>query len=377
MNRSNNKGLFWGVIIVVILVMVILLNGSRKSSGNVIKIGYYGPFTGPVAGDTGADIANGWKMAVEDNHVIGDKKVEVIYEDDGCDPQKATSAATKLLNVDKVDVLVSGVCSGSTLAGVPLAEARKKILFTPVSTTPKLTDAGDYVFRTSASSVKTAEAASSLLDRLGYKKVAILYEVADFTVGWKDAFTKKFGADSTHSIMATESVQSKDLDVKTSLLKITQTKPQAILFIFNSTVSLNAAIKQVADMKIAIPIIGNDYMGVRSVVENPQANGMYASVYKYNSGNPRLIDLLSRYEKTYHTKPSTEIYPALAYDGYNVVFAALQKCNGADTDCVKQALYGTKNFDGISGLISIDKNGDTEREFTLKKIQNGNLTDIQ
>lgn len=371
----SKRNLVWILVVIVIVLISIFSRGT--SSTDTIKIGYFGPFTGPVAGDTGADIANGFKLALADRDTIAGKKVEIIFEDDGCDPKKAASAANKLINIDRVKILVSGVCSGSTLAAAPIAEQNKVILFTPVSTSPKITDAGDYVFRTSASSIKTAQAASGLLDTFGYRKIAVLFEAADYTVGWKDAFIKEFTAVPGNSIVTTESVVSTDTDLKTQLLKIAQSKPDAVMFVLNSTVTLNSAIKQMRDLKIDLPVIGNEYMGVRPIVENPLAEGMFASLYSYDSDAPKLVALLKRYKDTYGNLPSTEIYPALAYDGFNVLMDAIEACGGDDPECVKAALYKTAGYQGISGLITIDKNGDTERRFTLKEIKGGKLVDLK
>ncbi len=365
------------ILIIVIIVLIAVFGRTSSSSTDTIKIGYFGPFTGPVAGDTGADIANGFKLASADRAMVGNKKVKVIYEDDACDPKKAAAAANKLVSIDKVKVLVSGVCSGSTLAAAPIAEQNKVILLTPVSTSPKITDAGDYIFRTSASSIVTAQAASRLLGSFNYKKVAVLFETADYTVGWKDAFIKEFSLVVGNSVAATESVVPTDTDMKTQLLKLGQVKPDAILLVLNSTVTMNNAIKQMRDLKINAPVIGNEYMGVKQVVTNPLADGMYASVYKYDSNSPKLISLLTRYADTYKTTPSTEIYPALAYDGYNVLLNAIEACGSDSPECIKAELYKTSGYQGISGVITMDANGDTQREFTLKQIKGGKLVDVK
>lgn len=158
------------VLLVVLIVVAKSFNGAKDSSqtlSETIKIGYFGPFTGPVATTSGEDVGNGWKLAVSKRPTIAGKQVEVIYEDDACDPKKAASAANKLISVDKVKILINGVCSGSMIAVMPIAENAKAILFTPVSTSPKITDGGDYVFRTSASSVHTAKAMADAITKLG------------------------------------------------------------------------------------------------------------------------------------------------------------------------------------------------------------------
>ena len=371
-----NKGLktIVSLVVIVLIVWAIVAN-VRTSSSNAIKIGYFGPFTGPVAGSTGLDIANGFKLAYAANHTINGKNVQIVYEDDACDPQKAVSAANKLIDIDKVNVLVSGVCSGSSLSAAPIAEAHKVILFTPVSTTPRLTTAGDYVFRTSASAVVTADAILKYVTDSGYKKVAILYESAEYPTGIKDSFTKKFTAIPGNVITDTESSAPKETDFRTQLTKISQTNADIFLIVMNSTVTANAVLKQRAELAIKTPVIGNEYFIQKEVIANPDAEGVLASTYRYDSTSPAFLSLMKTYQDTYHVAPSQDIYVALAYDGYNVIFGAMEKCGGDNSDCIKDELYKVKDYQGVSGVITIDQNGDTARQFVIKKVSGGKIVD--
>ena len=373
-----NKLWLWVVVIIVIggIYYAVGRNTAPAGTDGVIKIGYVGPFTGPVAGTSGEDVGNGWKLGVKQRPTIGGKTVEVIYEDDACDPKQAAAAAQKLLNVDKVQIVINGVCSGSMLSMAPITEAAKAVLFTPVSTTPKITEAGDYVFRTSASSVHTARAISAFLKRENYKKVALFFENADYPVGIKDAFTADFGAAAGNSIVAAEGFNTKETDMRTQLLKISAAKPDALVAIMNSTVSGNAFIKQARDLGIKMSIVGNEYFGFRDVVVNPAADGIYITQYKYDDMAPTFRSYIAAYEAEYGKKPSQEIYAALPFDGYNVLADAIEKCAGTVPDCVRDALYATKGYVGITGVITIDGKGDTDREFVIRRIAGGALTDI-
>ena len=370
---SKTKRLVIAVVVIIIIAIIIISRNGNSS--NTIKIGYFGPFTGPVAGSTGLDIATGFKLAYEKNHMIGDKKVEVIYEDDACDPQKAVAAANKLISIDKVHVVVSGVCSGSSVSAAPIAEKNKVILFTPVSTTPKLTTAGDYIFRTSASAVVTAQAIANYVAGAGYKKVAILFEAAEYPTGIKDSFSDTFTKIPGNQIIATESSAPKEVDFRSQLTKISKMNPDIMLIVMNSTVTANAVLKQRAELNIKIPVIGNEYFIQKDVIANSFSEGIMASTYKYDATSQALKDLVAQFKTKVGAAPSQDMYVALAYDGYNVLFGAMQKCGGDDADCIKSELYKVKDYPGISGNITIDQNGDTAREFVIKKIHNGAIVD--
>lgn len=344
---------------------------TTPASGEVIKIGYIGPFTGPVAGTSGEDVANGFKLAVSERNEIAGRLVEVIYEDDACDPKKAVSAAQKLINIDKVKILVNGVCSGSNVAIGPVAEQAKVILFTPVSTSPKITDLGDYVFRTSGSAVHTARAMNDFLVSKKYVKVALMYENQEYTVGIKDALLSQ-----GLSPVISEGFNTNDTDLRTHILKVSQVRPDVLVLITNSTVTGVAAVKQLKDLEVALPVLANEYFAFSTVVENPDAEGIYATQYKYDSLASEFTDFLQRYNTAYGKFPSQSIYAALPYDGYNVLADAIEACAGDDPECLKRELYSVRGYQGITGAINIDANGDTEREFVVKQIRDKKLVDI-
>lgn len=375
-----NKKQTWITIIVILLVLLAgywYFSKPAPASGEAIKIGYIGPFSGPVAGTAGEDVANGWKLAFSKNSIVGGRPIEVIYEDDACDPKQAVSAAQKLINVDKVKIIVNGVCSGSMLAAAPITESNKVVLFTPVSTSPKISDAGDYVFRTSGTGDHTAQAIIEGIKKFGYQKVAVIYEKSEYPVGIKDALLSRISQVPNGKIVTEEGVNLNETDMRSQLSKVSQSQPQVIVVLANSAVTANTFAKQVKELNIKIPAIGNEYFAFDVVVNNNDADGIYATQYTYNPESRDYRSFLADYEKEYRKTPSQAIYAALAFDGYNVLVGALDKCDGDDPSCVRDRLYEIKNFEGITGTITIDNKGDTVRGFTLRKISNGKLVDIK
>lgn len=370
-----------GLIVAVIVVIALAAWGytslNKKQvaepGSDPIKIGYFGPFTGPVAGSSGETIANGWKLAVASRPVLARRNVEVIYEDDACDPKKAAAAAQKLITVDKVNILVNGVCSGSMLAAAPIAEASKVILFTPVSTSPKITTAGDYIFRTSGTGETIAQVINARITALGYKKIGLLVENAEYPIGIRDSFLKNINATSGQEIIAQETINPNEVDMRSQLTKLIQAKPDVLVVVMNSTVTANGFVKQSKELGVTVPVIANEYFTFSDVVANPNADGIFATLYKYDGKSPLFTALISKYEKEYGKKPGQELYVALPYDGYNVLADAIEKCNGDNPDCLRDELYKVSDYPGLAGVISIDSNGDTNRASMITQIKNKTL----
>lgn len=375
-NMNKQLKIIVGVVAIVLVVWVIV-RGYGTQSADIIKIGYIGPFTGPVAGSSGEDIANGWKLAVSKRPVIAGKVVKMIYEDDACDPKKAADAATKLVTIDNVDIVVNGVCSGSAIAERPIVESHKLVLFTPVSTSPKITASSTYVFRTSGTADLTASAMRDGIIALGYKDASILFENAEYPVGIKDALLKALFGNSI-KVINVEEVKPNETDMRSQITKIAQGKPQVIIVIMNSAVTANTFIKEAKELGVKFPIIANEYFAFNVVVQNPDAEGVYATQYKYDPNSSDIVSFLNDYKQMYGKAPGQDIYAALPFDGYNVLASAIEECGKvSDSDCLIQKAKSIKNYQGITGSITILPSGDALRQFTLRKISGGKLVDLQ
>ena len=338
-----------------------------------MKIGVIGTLSGPVA-YLGEQVIGTLRLALQEKPILIGRPIELIVEDGACDAKKGVSAAQKLIQVDRVSIIIVDTCSNVVLSVAPIAEQEKIILITPVATSPAITNAGDYVFRISGSAVPMAEATAKMLNDLAIHTVDILFEQNDFTVGWKDAFMKAFLATPQNNILA-ESYRSDETDVKTQLTKLSQNKPDVLFFLSLAPVSANRLLKQYTELGLDIPLVGNEIYSFPAVTrENPDVtDGMLVPTYKYDLSSPRLQYLLQKYESTYGKVASEEIYAALAYDLYQVLYSVLESCTDAHAECLKEKLYTIKGHDGISGVISIDKNGDTEREYILRTVKDGKL----
>ena len=245
---KSNK-IFLGIIIILIIVLAILLF-IPKEKEETIKIGYISPETGPVA-YTGNPVRTSFELAHSQFNSVNNKKIEVVYEDGKCNTKEAVTAANELINVKGVNIIVSGVCSGSTLGIAPIAQEKKLILISPVAASPLITNAGDYVYRISASATLSAQKTTPILKDLNYNKIAIIYENNDYPIGWKNTFIENFEGE----IIAEESFNSGDKDIKTQLIKVNEKNPEAIFLIVLSAPSASVLVKQVLELGIKTPLI--------------------------------------------------------------------------------------------------------------------------
>src|SRR3989338_266462 len=172
------------------------VNVDRQPTGQAsYKIGVMLPLTGDGAA-YGLPIQKALKIAFDEINAKGGvngAKLDPIYEDSKCNPKDGNAAAQKLINVDKVKVIIGGACSGETLGASPLTESNKVILISPSATSPDVTNAGDFVFRVAPSDAYAGTvAAEYAYNELNARKAAIIAETTDYTQGLARVFREQF-----------------------------------------------------------------------------------------------------------------------------------------------------------------------------------------
>jgi branched-chain amino acid transport system substrate-binding protein len=257
------------VLAVMLIVSMGLVFGGCKAESKTIKIGAIMPMTGPVS-LYGTGTVNAIKIAVDEINKAGGingKQIEFIYEDDEAKPEKSVLAYKKLTTQDKVDVIIGCLTSSCSLAVAPLAQADKIPMISTSSTNLKVTQVGDYIFRTCyLDPFQGTGCANYAFKDLGKKTAAIMYDNAnDYSKGLADAFEAAFTA-AGGTITNKEAYTKGDTDFSAQLTKIKGSTPE-LLFLpdYYSTVSLVA--KQVRSLGMAdVVMMGGD--GWDEIVNN-------------------------------------------------------------------------------------------------------------
>ena len=130
--------------------------------------------------------------------------------------------------------------------------------------------------------------------------------------------------------------------------------------------------KQARELEINSQIIGSDNFGVKEVVESGgnSVEGAMFITSVLDEERKETKELKEKFLEYYKKEPSIMIAVATSYDGMNILLDAIRS-NGYNADSIKDFLYSVKDYNGASGLITIDKNGDAEMESTIQIIKNG------
>lgn len=364
-----NKTLAGIVIIVILLAAGVFYVSQSQQPQETIKIGFIGPLSGDAA-SFGQTERNAVDMALAEINSAGGingRKIEVIYEDGKCSGKESSTAAQKLVDVDKVKIILGGTCSGETLAIAPITEKNKVVLFSAMSSNPAITDAGDYIFRTSPSDTETGRFSADKMIKK-YRKAAILSENTDYAQGVRKIFKEKF-AEMGGTLVADEVFNQGERDFRSQILKIKDASPDAILFVPQSGTTQGLGIKQMRELGMdkqvytivatadAVDIAGSAMEGT-IIVDVPQLPDKGKTV-------------IDRYREMYRQDPANEWEAGARYDSVFIIANALRKC-GEDTECVKDFLYRMDWYTGSIGRYKFDSNGDVLGiVYALKVVKGG------
>jgi branched-chain amino acid transport system substrate-binding protein len=369
MNQKKYRWLIIGVIIIVLIVITIIF--MQKSREDAVKVGFIGPLTGASA-VYGQWEKNGLELALSEinsDKSIDGKNLEIIYEDSGGDTTRAISAAQKLIDSDKVSIIFGGL-SNEVLGVAPIAEKNKVILFSPAAGSEKIRQAGDYVFRNRESGEIHGKAMAEFVYNLGFKKAAVIFANADNGISYKNGFVNKY-KELGGEIAYEESYTKGELDYKTILLKMQSKYPEAV-YLPGYGNDIGLILKQAKELKMDyrfFSVPGIEVPELFNISGNASENIIY-SLSVFDPKNPEIINYTQSYKEKYGEE--SEFIAANSYDGLKIIANAIKFCNGdKNTSCIRDYLYGLKDYAGVGGLTSFDSDGEVIKPVLFKVIRNG------
>lgn len=353
-------------------------NGSKNSTGATepIKIGFIGPLAGDAA-NIGQNSKAAVEIAVEEINNAGGvkgRKIEVIYEDGACEGKTASNAANKLININKVPVILGGACSGETSAFTGAAEQSKTVVLSYCSSAPAISNAGDYIFRDYPSdSYQGVFAAEYLMNNLNKKKVAVLYALNDYTAGIKETFASSF-VKMGGEIVAVEGYEQTSRDLRTQLTKIKAASPEVLYFLGYSEASI-PGLKQAKELGLNIPMIGADSWDDSKIWEEAGDAGEGAM---YSTIDVPLNDEFKAKMKGKIGNDEITICSPQAYDGMKLLAKVLGEV-GTKSEDIKNELYKTVYTNGVSSeKIKFDENGDLiGASYLVKIVKDGKAVEME
>ncbi|MDF2839621.1 MAG: branched-chain amino acid transporter substrate-binding protein [Clostridia bacterium] len=352
---------------------------SEQPAEEVIKIGVFEPLTGANAAGGELEV-EGIKLANKLYPTVLGKKVELIILDNKSDKVEAANAATRLVDQDKVSVVLGSWGSGfSIAAGAVYKEAGVPAIGTSC-TNPLVTLNNEYYFRVCfIDPFQGNVMANYAFNEVKVKKVAFIIEKSnDYSVGlakfFNDTFVELTG--DQNAVVYTGYYNTGDQDFTAQLTGIKASGAEAIFAPGNFTESA-LIMKQAKELGLTLPILGGDTWETPEVIDiaGAAAEGVvFSTFFDANAKlTPVTTEFLDAYAKEYAGKEPAAV-TALGFDSYILALDAIERAGSADPKAIRDALAATKDFPGAAGTVSLDENGDAVKSAVIKTVKDGKFT---
>lgn len=347
------------------------VNSEHSMPPELVKIGATLPLSGDAA-QWGKNTQDGINMALDkinkSGGVLG-REVMVVYEDTRALPKEGVTAYRKLLSFDKVEAIIDDSVSGITLAMAPLAEADKVVILATGATSPKITNAGKFIYRIwNSDSYEGEMSANFAFTQMKTRRAAVLYINNDYGNGLELVFKTVFrelGGDVT----ASESFKQGSTDMRTQLTKVKNSNPETV-YLVGYPKEIPVALRQIRELGIKVSLLGTVAMQDEQLLTSAgdSAEGLMFP-FPLEPAGSHVGSFKKEFKAKYNREPG--LTADVGYDSINMIVEAIKLSGGASGDEIREGLDQIRNYPGVSGQMTFDINGDVQKPMAMKIVENG------
>lgn len=346
-----------------------------------VRIGEYASLTGKEAA-FGQSSHKGTLLAVEELNAAGGvlgRKIELITDDDQTKQGESATIVKKLIFRDKVCGVLGEVASMRSLEAAPICQAYRVPMISPSSTNPKVTEIGNYIFRVCfIDPFQGTVMAKFAKDSLKLRRVALLTSVSSaYSVGLAKYFKERFLADGGE-IPVEQKFSEGDKDFNAQLTAI---KAAGVDGIFVPGYYTEAALicRQARELEMAMPLFGGDGWEAPELISigGAAVEGCYYSThYSPQVDNPRVKAFVEKFKARFEGEVP-DAMAALGYDSAGVLVDAIRRAGSTDGRAIRDALAVTKNYDGVTGVTTMDAQRNASKAAVVIMIKDGKFKFVE
>jgi branched-chain amino acid transport system substrate-binding protein len=352
-----------------------------------VRIGSVLSLTGPAAflGDPELKTLQLYIERINGAGGVLGRKLELVHYDDGSDASKANTFAKRLIEQDRVDFIVGGTTTGSTMAMAPLVERAKVPFISLAGGVAIVEPVKRWVFKTPHTDRMAAEKVFEDMKKRGIAKVGLLSETSGFgQSGRKEtqAVAAKYGI----TLVGDETYGPKDTDMTAQLTKLRGAPGVQAIFVFGLGQGPAIVTKNYRQLGIELPlyhahgVASDEFIRLAgAAAEGVRLPAAALIVAKQLSDSDPQKPVVTAYEKAYRERYKEDVstFGGHAYDGLMMLADAIKRAGGTDRDKVRDALEATKGYMGTGGLVNMsatDHMGLDLSAFRMVEIRNGDWT---
>ncbi|MDD3364912.1 MAG: ABC transporter substrate-binding protein [Syntrophomonas sp.] len=355
---------------------------DQKAAADKIPVGINVELSGDVA-SYGSNCANGAELAIEEINKAGGvlgKQLEPLKRDCQSKADEAMNLSAALVG-EKIVAQIGPLTTGNVAGSTPVMMSKKVPLIAPAATAVNVTvdektgKVNDYIFRVCyLDSDQANRMAEFAKNDLKVKTVAIFGSTSDeYAKGlakyFKESFEKNGG-----TIVAEEGYVNGDKDFKAALTKIKGKNPEFI-YVPGYYTEVSVLIKQARDLGITTPIGGGDGWDSPDMIKVAGAaalnNTYFTNHYSVEDPDPTIQAFVKAYTAKYNKAPDS--FAALGYDAAKLLAQAIKDAGAADPVKIKDALAKIKDFQGITGKMSINEQHNPVKKIVIIEYKDGKL----
>ena len=372
----------------------IALAGALVAAGTAfaqepIRIGAFLSVTGPAA-FLGDPEQKTLEMVIErinaEGGVLG-RKLQLVAYDDGGDAEKARTFAKRLLEQDRVDVIVGGSTTGTTMAVVPLVEQAQTPFVSLAGAVVIVEPPKKWVFKTPHTDRMACEKIFIDLQARKLSKVALISGSGGFDRSMRGECLKvapKYGVE----VVADETYGTADTDMTAQLTKIRASGAQAVL---NAGFGQGPAIvtRNYRQVGLTLPLYQSHGVASKEYIKlsGPAAEGVRLPaaallVPELLADSDPQKPVVSAYKRDYEARFKTDVstFGGHAYDGLMLVVGAIKRAGSTDKIKLRDALESTQGYVGTGGVVNMsasDHMGLGLSAFLMLEVKNGNWSIVR
>jgi branched-chain amino acid transport system substrate-binding protein len=352
-----------------------LLLALLAGCGKPVRVGAIISRSG-AASFYGEQVARGFDLAVEQVNASGGisgRKLELLYRDESTNPEIGLAALRELVEHEHVSTVLGAVSSTVTLRLAPYCERNHIVLISPSASAPQLTGAGDYIFRTYPSDVLEGVSMADFARDLGLDRVAVLAVDNAYGESLARAFEERLNASGGSVVASLTFPEGDAAAIANAVAALPATAPRG-LYIPAYVGDVATVLKLLSATRLRPILLGTSAAAPELVrAAGPAAENLVfpMSVFDATADSTAVRSFAAAFAARYSAEP--DVYAAHAYDTVRVLAAAAERQGSLDADGIRDALLHIDDYDGATGRLAFDRNGDVVQYPRLYVVRSGQV----
>lgn len=349
--------------------------GSAKNKeADAIKIGVFEPLTGDSASGGLEELA-GIELAHQEKSMVLGRPVELVKADSQSNALTAGQVAEKLVKQDKVTAALGSFGSYLAVAGGPKFLAGKVPIIAPGASSPAVTLDNPYYFRVCSIDPDQGEAMADFAANDLHAKTAMIFKNmgSNYSISQCNAFAENFKKfNGPESIMGEHTYITGEMEFSKEAELILKHDPD-VIFAGGEYKECLALILTAREKGYNKPILGGDTWDTADFIAGlGNSADIYLTAY-YHPDNTDAPGSQAFVEKCKKQNIPLVSCTALGYDAYMVLLNAIERAGSTDSEAIRKAIAETKDFPGVSGLITLNETGDPIKPVVIDTIKDGKV----